>query len=309
MDKIAVVGSGRVGEAATLFLAQQNLAKEVILLDVKGDYAAGTALDIAETAPIFRFDTRIIGSGDMSLLRDSEIVIVTAGFPRKPGMSRSDVLQSNVQIIDSVVENVVKYAPNSMVLVVSNPVDIITYRAFKQARFARNKVFGQAGVLDSARMATFIALETGYSAKDINAMVLGGHGDSMVPMMRYTTINGISVERFLTKEQSDAIIHRTRNGGAEVLKLKEISSAYQAPGAATVEMVDAIVHDRKRILPTVAILDGEYQQKDIAMGVPAVLGKNGMEQVIELELTTDEQKMFDDSINSVRQDIDALAKL
>ncbi len=309
MDKIAVIGSGRVGEATTLFLAQQNLAKEVVLLDVKGDYAAGTALDIAQTAPIFRFDTRIIGSGDMSLVHDAQLIIVTAGFPRKPGMSRSDVLQSNVQIIDSVVDNVVKYAPNSMILVVSNPVDIITYRAFKQAGFPRNRVFGQAGVLDSARMATFIALETGYSAKDISAMVLGGHGDSMVPMMRYTTINGIAVERFLTKEQSDAIIHRTRNGGAEVLKLKEISSAYQAPGAATVEMVDAIVHDRKRILPTVCLLDGEYKEHDIAMGVPAVLGKHGMEQVVELELTADEQKMFSASVNSVRQDVDALAKL
>jgi malate dehydrogenase len=309
MDKIAVIGSGRVGEATTLFLAQQNLAKEVVLLDVKGDYAAGTALDIAQTAPIFRFDTRIIGSGDMSLLHDAQMIIVTAGFPRKPGMSRSDVLQSNVQIIDSVVENVVKYAPNSMILVVSNPVDIITYRAFKQAGFPRHRVFGQAGVLDSARMATFIALETGYSAKDINAMVLGGHGDSMVPMMRYTTINGIGVDRFLSKEQSDAIIHRTRNGGAEVLKLKEISSAYQAPGASTVEMVDAIVHDRKRILPTVCILDGEYKEHNIAMGVPAVLGKHGVEKVIELELNADEQKMFTASINSVRQDIDLLATL
>lgn len=309
MDKIAVIGSGRVGEATTLFLAQQNLAKEVVLLDVKGDYAAGTALDIAETAPIFRFDTRIIGSSDMSVMHDAQLVVVTAGFPRKPGMSRSDVLQSNVQIIDNVVENVLKYAPHSMVLVVSNPVDVITYRAFKKAGFPRNRVFGQAGVLDSARMATFIALETGYSAKDISAMVLGGHGDSMVPMMRYTTINGIAVENFLTAEQTQAIVTRTRNGGAEVLKLKEISSAYQAPGAATVEMVDAIVHDRKRVLPTVAILDGEYGEKQIAMGVPAVLGKHGMEKVIELELNPDEKKMFTDSVNSVRQDVDLLATL
>ncbi len=306
MDKIAIIGSGRVGEATTLFLAQQNLAREVVLLDVKGDYAAGTALDIAQTAPIFRFDTRIIGSGDMSLMHDAELIVVTAGFPRKPGMSRSDVLQSNIQIIDSVVENVVKYAPNSMILVVSNPVDVITYRAFKQARFPRNRVFGQAGVLDSARMATFIAMETGFSAKDINAMVLGGHGDSMVPMMRYTTINGIAVEQFLSPEQTAAIIHRTRHGGAEVLKLKEISSAYQAPGAATVEMVDAIVHDRKRILPTVCMLDGEYNEKDIAMGVPAVLGKHGMEKVIELSLTPEEQQMFTASVNSVRQDVNSL---
>ncbi len=303
MDKIAIVGGGRVGEATTLFLAQQHLAKELVLLDVKGDYAAGTALDIAETSSLFRFDSRIIGSSDMSLLRDAQIVVVTAGFPRKPGMSRSDVLQSNVQIIDAVVENVVKYAPNSIILVVSNPVDIITYRAFKQARFPRNRIFGQAGVLDSARMATFIAQETGYSAKDINAMVLGGHGDAMVPMMRYTTINGIGVEHFLTPEQTAAIIERTRHGGAEVLKLKEISSAYQAPGAATAEMVDAIVHDRKRVLPTVSILEGEYGEHDIAMGVPAVLGKFGMEKVIELELNADEKKMFTDSINGVRQDV------
>jgi malate dehydrogenase len=309
MDKIAVIGSGRVGEATTLFLAQQNLAKEIVLLDVKGDYAAGTALDIAQTAPIFRFDTQIIGSGDMSVMHDAQLVIVTAGFPRKPGMSRSDVLQSNVQIIDNVVENVLRYAPNSMILVVSNPVDIITYRAFKKAGFSRNRVFGQAGVLDSARMATFIAMETGFSAKDINAMVLGGHGDSMVPMMRYTTINGISVERFLSAEQTAAIVTRTRNGGAEVLKLKEISSAYQAPGASTVEMVDAIVHDRKRVLPTVAILDGEYGQHDVAMGVPVVLGKHGMEKIIELELNQDEQKMFTASVNSVRQDVGELAKL
>ncbi len=309
MHKITVVGSGRVGESTALFLAQQHLAKEVVLLDVRGEYAAGTALDIQETAPLFRFDTRLIGTADASQMKGSDIVVVTAGLPRKPGMSRSDVLETNINIIDTIVQDVVKHAPNAILLIVSNPVDSVTYRAFIKTGWPRERVFGQAGVLDAARMATFVAMETGLSAKDIQAMVMGGHGDAMVPMIRYTTVNGISVEQFLKHDQIERIIDRTRKGGAEVLQLKQNSSAYQAPAAAVVDMVDAIVHDRHRVLPTVAILQGEYGESDIAMGVPVMLGKKGLEKIIELPLNTAEKKMFDESIRYLRVDLEHLAKM
>ncbi|HDP88412.1 MAG TPA: malate dehydrogenase [Thioalkalivibrio sp.] len=306
MQKISIVGAGRVGESTAQFLARENLCREIVLIDVKDGVPQGAALDIQETAPLFGFDTRLSGSTDGAAMAGSGLVIITAGIPRKPGMSRSDVLDTNVAIIDKVMDDVVKHAPDAMVLVVSNPVDVLTYRAWQKSGWPRHRVFGQAGVLDSSRMAYFVASETGLSVKNIHAMVLGGHGDAMVPLIRYTTIAGIPIENFLDREVIDRIIERTRHGGAEILALKQTSSAYDAPAAAIAEMVDAIVRNRRQVLPTVAILDGEYGSDDVAMGVPCVLGKNGMEEVVVLELNHEEHKMFDESLAGVVADIERL---
>ena len=309
MNKITVVGAGRVGESTAQFIASRDLSRELTLVDINEGAASGAALDIQEDAPLFSFDTRLQGGSDPELMTDADLIVVTAGIPRKPGMSRSDVLETNVRVTDQIVENTLKYAPDSMLLFVSNPVDILTYRAWKKTGWDRSRVFGQAGVLDSTRMASFIAMETGYSALDIDAMVLGGHGDSMVPMMRYTTISGIPVSNFLPNEKIDEIVDRTRNGGAEILALRQNSSAFDAPAAATAAMVDAIVNDRKRILPSVAILENEYGCDDLAIGVPTVLGKNGMEKVIELELNNEEQSNFNNSVAAVKKDLEILATL
>lgn len=309
MKKITVVGAGRVGESTAQFIATRDLCRELVLIDINEGAASGAALDIQEDGPLFSFDTRLSGGNNPELMADSDLIIVTAGIPRKPGMSRSDVLTTNVRVTDEIVENTLKYAPNAMMLFVSNPVDILTYRAWKKTGWDRSRIFGQAGVLDSTRMASFIAMETGFSALDIDAMVLGGHGDSMVPMMRYTTISGIPVENFLSQQALDKIVQRTRSGGAEILALRQNSSAFDAPAASVAVMVDAIVHDRKRIMPTVALLNNEYGQSDLAIGVPTVLGKNGMEGVIELKLNASEQKDFDSSVATVRKDMQVLASL
>lgn len=303
MNKIAIIGAGRVGEATAHFLAQEDICRELALIDVREGVAQGVALDILQSAPLFGFDTHVTGHTAPENMAGADIVIVTAGIPRKPGMSRSDVLDTNVKIIDSIVDDVLRYAPNSMILVVSNPVDVLTYRAWHRTGWSRNRVLGQAGVLDSARMAAFVAMETGFSMKDIDAMVLGGHGDAMVPMVRYTTISGIAVTHFLDKAAIDRIVERTRHGGAEILALRQTSSAYDAPAAAIAAMVGAIAQDRKRVLPTVAILQGEYGESEVAMGVPCVLGKEGLEKVVELELTEEERYMFKTSLAGVRQDL------
>ena len=309
MKKITVVGAGRVGESTAQFIATRDLCRELVLIDINEGAASGAALDIQEDGPLFSFDTRLSGGSNPEMMADSDLIIVTAGIPRKPGMSRSDVLTTNVRVTDEIVENTLKYAPNAMMLFVSNPVDILTYRAWKKTGWDRSRIFGQAGVLDSTRMASFIAIETGYSALDIDAMVLGGHGDSMVPMMRFTTISGIPVENFLDQKTLDKIVQRTRSGGAEILALRQNSSAFDAPAASVAVMVDAIVHDRKRIMPTVAILDNEYGESDLAIGVPTVLGKNGAEKVIELQLNASEKKEFDSSVAMVRKDMQVLASL
>ena len=309
MSKITVVGAGLVGESTAQFIAPQDLCREIALLDINEGAASGAALDIQEDAPLFKFDTRLSGGSDPEIMSDSDLIIVTAGIPRKPGMSRSDVMEVNIKVTDQIVANTLKYAPDAMMLFVSNPVDILTYRAWKKTGWDRNRIIGQAGVLDSTRMASFIALETGYSSLDIDAMVLGGHGDSMVPMMRYTTISGIPISNFLEQKKIDDIVTRTRNGGAEILALRQNSSAFDAPAAAVSVMVDAIVNDRKRILPSVAILDNEFGCSDIAIGVPTVLGKNGMERVIELELNEQEQSDFDNSVIQVKNDLEVLTTL
>ena len=306
MDKITIVGAGRVGESTAQILAQRSLCKVLALLDVKEGAAAGAALDIQEAAPLFGYDTRVIGSTKAEIMADSGLVIITAGIPRKPGMSRSDVVDTNVAILDVIMDEVMEYAPDSKVIIVSNPVDFLTYYAWKKTGWHRSRVLGQAGVLDSSRMAAFVALETTFSVKDINAMVLGGHGDAMVPMTRFTTISGIPIEHFLDQEAIDRIVERSRFGGAEILALKKNSSAYDAPAAAIAEMVEAIVLDRRQVLPAVAILEGEYGQKDLAMGVPCVLSEEGMNNVVELPLNDSEKAMFDETIVNIKNDLKRL---
>ena len=309
MNKITIVGAGRVGESTAQFIAEKDMCREIALLDINQGAAEGAALDIQEVAPLFEYDTRLYGGSDPALMADSDLVIITAGLPRKPGMSRDDLLASNISIIDGIIDNIMQHAPDCLLLLVTNPVDVVTYFAWKKTGWARQRVFGQAGVLDSSRMASFIAIETGYSTQDIHTMVLGGHGDTMVPMHRYTTIAGIPVSNFISEAKLDEIVERTRHGGAEILALRQNSSAYDAPAASVAEMVDAIVHDRKRKLPTVSILEGEYGRKEIAIGVPAVLGKEGMEEVILLDLNEEERTMFDNSADLVQTHIDQLKQI
>ncbi|MBK1694265.1 malate dehydrogenase [Chromatium weissei] len=309
MKKISIVGAGRVGETTAQILAETELCRDIALFDVREDVPEGVALDILQSAPFFKFDGVLSGSNDPHILQNSDLVIVTAGFPRQPGMSRADVLESNVRIIDQVTDHIVTHAPNAMILVVSNPVDTLTYRVAQRTGWGRERVFGQAGVLDASRMASFIAQETGFSTRDITTLVLGGHGDTMVPVTRFCTINGVPIAHFLSQERIAAIVERTRTGGAEILALRKNSSAYDAPGAAVAAMVDAIVNNRRRLLPCVALLDGEYGETDIAMGVPCILGEHGVESVVTLDLNTEEQADFQRSAHAVRIDIERLNTL
>ncbi len=306
MKKICIVGAGRVGESTAQILAKEELCREVTLLDIHEGVPQGVALDIQQSASLLRFDTRVTGDTDPAIMQDADMIIITAGFPRKPGMSRSDVLEANLGIIDGLVDNAMKYAPDSMIMMVTNPVDVLTWRAWQRTGWSRQRVFGQSGALDTARMISFIALETGYSIKDISALVLGGHGDAMVPLARFTDIAGIPIEHFIEDATIQQIAERTRQGGGEILALKKHSSAYDSPAAAIASMVDAIRYNRRRILPCVSILDGEYGQTGIAMGVPAVLDENGLSKIIELKLNTAEQQDFDRSADMVREDIELL---
>lgn len=306
MHKICIVGAGRVGESTAQILAKEELCREVALLDIHDGIPQGVALDIQQSASLLRFDTRVIGDTDPAIMADSDMIIITAGFPRKPGMSRSDVLEANLAIIDELVDHAVRYAPETMIMMVTNPVDVLTWRAWQRTGWSRRRVFGQSGALDTARMISFIALETGYSIKDISALVLGGHGDAMVPLPRFTDIAGIPIEHFIDEATIQQIAERTRQGGGEILALKKHSSAYDSPAAAIASMVDAIGNNRRRILPCVSILDGEYGQTGIAMGVPAVLEETGLTQIIELKLNDKEQQSFDLSASMVRDDIKLL---
>lgn len=309
MKRIAIIGAGRVGESTAQILARDELCREVVLIDVREGAAEGTALDIQQAAPLFGFDTRVTGHTDPAAMAGAELVIITAGFPRKPGMSRSDVLEANLKIIDSILDSVLRFAPEAMLLMVTNPVDVLTYYAWKRTGWDRARVVGQAGVLDSSRMASFVALETGFSVLDIQATVLGGHGDAMVPLVRYTTIGGIPIGHFLDREAVARIVERTRQGGTEILALKKGSSAYDAPAASIAAMVDAISHNRRRVLSCVAPLQGEYGQGDVAIGIPVVLGAKGMERVVELAMTPQEAAWFAESIAYIRADIARLPNL
>jgi len=306
MNKIAIIGAGRVGESTAQILAKEELCRELVLLDIHEGMPQGVALDIQESASLLRFDTRVTGATDPVAIAGADIIIVTAGIPRKPGMSRSDVLETNLSIIDKIVTDALEHAPDAMLIMVTNPVDVLTWYAWQKSGWPRHRVFGQSGALDTARMTSFIALETGYSIKDISALVLGGHGDAMVPLPRFTDIAGIPVTHFLSEEKIRQINQRTRQGGGEILALKQHSSAYDSPAAAVAIMVDAISHNRRRILPCVSVLDGEYGQHDIAMGVPAVLTETGLTDIIELQLNADEKAAFQASADMVSADIATL---
>jgi malate dehydrogenase len=307
MNKISIIGgAGRVGETTALVIAEQGLCREVALLDVGEGAAAGAAKDIQQSASFFKFDVRIYGGHEAPIIDDSDLVIVTAGSPRKPGMSRRDVLQINRAVIDSIIDQVLHYAPHALLLLVTNPVDALTWYAWKQTGWERGRVFGQGGVLDASRMANSITQETGLSSKDIQTLVIGGHDDSMVPLFRFSSISGIPVTKFLDTAAIERVAEHTRNGGAEVLALRKTSSAYNAPAAAISTMVDAISHDRKRILPCVCVLDGEYGERDVTVGLPAVLGSQGIERIIELDLNEEESAAFRQSLLSMRASIDLL---
>jgi len=306
MQKVAIIGSGRVGETTAQILAEQETAREVVLIDIREDTPQGVALDIAQTAPFFHFDTKVTGSNDPAAMRDADVVIITAGVPRKPGMSRSDVLEINVKVIDGIVDDILEHAPDAIIIMVTNPVDVLTFRAWQRTGWNRERVLGQAGVLDASRMAAFIAMETGFSAHDITTIVLGGHGDSMVPVPRFCTVNGVPVSHFISDQRMAEIVQRTRDGGAEILALRKISSAYDAPGASVAAMVDAISRRRNRLLPCVVPLQGEYGQSDIAMGVPCVLSGNGLVKVVDLALNEQESAAFAKSAKGVLEDINKL---
>ena len=303
MQKITIFGAGRVGESSALMLAQKGLCREINLFDLRENAAAGAALDIMQSASYFGFDTQVNGGADVELVRDADLVIITAGSPRKPGMSREDVLDVNRSVINAIVDQVLEHAPDALLMVVTNPVDILTWHAWKRTGWERNRVFGLGGVLDSSRMTFFIARETGHSSRDIQTMVIGGHGDSMLPLFRFSSIHGINAEIVLDSEARERITRHTRNGGAQVLDLREDSSAYIAPGAAIATMVDAICNNRRQILPCVSVLDGEYRQQDTTAGVPVIMGRNGVERVIELPLNDAELADFQASIDAIRSDL------
>jgi malate dehydrogenase len=307
MNKISIIGgAGRVGETTALVIAEQGLCREVALLDVGEGAAEGAARDIQQSASFFKFDVQVHGGHDPAIIGDSDLVIVTAGSPRKPGMSRSDVLQTNRAVIDGIIDQVLQYTPHALLLLVTNPVDALTWHIWKQTGWNRGRVFGQGGVLDASRMANSITQETGLSSKDVQTLVIGGHDDTMVPLFRFSSISGIPVTKFLNPSAIESVAEHTRNGGAEVLALRKTSSAYNAPAAAITTMVDAISHDRKRILPCVCVLDGEYGEHDVTVGVPAVLGSQGVERVIELDLNEMEMAAFRHSLHGIRASIDLL---
>jgi len=299
--KISVIGAGNVGATCADVCAQKELANEVVLLDIKENFAEGKALDMWQTAPINLFDSRTIGvTNDYARTADSEVVVITSGLPRKPGMSRDDLIQTNAKIVKSVTEQVIKYAPNAIIVVVANPLDVMTYTAFLTAKIDPNRVFGMAGILDTARYRAFLATELNVSPKDIQAVLMGGHGDTMVPLPRYTTVGGIPVTEMIDEERLEAIIQRTKVGGGEIVKLLG-TSAWYAPGAAAAQMVEAIVRDQKRIFPVCAWLQGEYGMKDIYLGVPVKLGKAGIEEIIELQLNEEERSDLEGSATAVRE--------
>jgi len=298
--KVTVVGAGNVGATCADVLATREIANEIVLLDIKEGFAEGKALDIWETAPINLYDSRTIGStNDYTKTANSDVVVITSGLPRKPGMSRDDLIATNAGIVKTVTENVVKHSPNAIMIIVSNPLDVMTYCAFLSAKVDSSRVFGMAGVLDTARYRAFLASELNVSPKDIQAVLMGGHGDTMVPLTRYTTVSGIPITELIDSEKLDAIIERTKFGGGEIVKLLG-TSAWYAPGAAAAQMVEAIVRDQKRIFPVCAWLSGEYNLKDIYLGVPVVLGKNGIEKIIELDLNSEEKEMLNESADAVR---------
>ena len=306
VNKITVVGAGNVGATAAQRIAEKELARHVVMVDVAEGVPQGKGLDQYQSAPIEGFDSLVIGSNGYDESAGSDIVVITAGIPRKPGMSRDDLVNTNAGIMKAVCEQVKRTSPDAIVIVVSNPLDVMCYVAKQVTGFPRERVIGMAGVLDTARYCAFLAMAMDVSVKDIRAMVLGGHGDTMVPLVSYTSVSGIPVTQLLDKATLDAIVQRTRDGGAEIVKYLKTGSAYYAPSAGAVQMVEAIVNDQKRILPCAAWLDGEYGMSGLYLGVPCKLGRNGLEKVIEVELTADERAALEKSAQAVREPMAAL---
>ena len=300
MSKVTVVGAGNVGATCANVLAFNEVADQVVMLDVKEGISEGKALDMLQTASLLGYDSKIVGcTNDYAQTADSDVVVITSGIPRKPGMSRDDLIKTNAKIVKEVTEKVVKYSPEAIIIVVSNPLDVMTYTAYKAANKPSTKVFGMAGILDTGRYKAFLADALDVSPKDIHSLLLGGHGDTMVPLPRFTSIGGIPVTDLLNKEEIDAIVERTKKGGGELVNLMG-TSAWYAPGAAAAQMVEAIADDQKRIFPVCALLTGEYGQTDVYMGVPVKLGAQGIEEIIELKLNKDEQILLEESAKSLK---------
>jgi malate dehydrogenase len=309
MDKITIIGAGNVGSTCANVIAHKDLAKEIVIVDIKEGFAEGKALDIWQSSSINNFNSRVVGStNDYLKTKGSGIVVITSGLPRKPGMSRDDLIKSNAIIVKEVTEKVVKYSPEAIIIVVSNPLDVMTYAAYMTANKPSNKVFGMAGTLDTGRYKAFIAEALNVSPKDIHAMLLGGHGDTMVALPRYTSINGIPVTELLSHDVIEKIVERTRKGGGELVNLMG-TSAWYAPGAAAAQMVEAIVDDQRRIFPICAYLNGEYGLKDIYIGVPVILGRKGVEDIIEINLDKDEKTLLTESAKSVKESMKALDEM
>jgi len=307
--KVTVVGAGNVGATCADVLAYREVANEIVLLDIKEGLAEGKSLDIWQKAPIDLYDSRTIGAtNDYSKSAGSDVVVITSGLPRKPGMSRDDLIGTNAGIVKSVTENIIKHSPNAIIIVVSNPLDVMTYQAHLTSKLPRTRIMGMAGILDTGRYRAFLAEALNVSPKDIQAMLLGGHGDTMVPLPRYTTVAGIPVTELIDKDKLNAILERTKVGGGELVKLMG-TSAWYAPGSAAAQMVEAIVKDQRRIFPVCIKLEGEYGINDCYLGVPVILGKNGIERIIELDLTKDEKALMESSRKAVKEVMDVLEKL
>jgi malate dehydrogenase len=303
MKKITVVGAGNVGATVAQRVADKELAEQVVLVDVVDGIPQGKALDMFESAPVHGTDTRLIGSNGYEATEGSEIVVITAGLARKPGMSRDDLLAKNADIVGSCAENAFKHSPNAIFIIVSNPLDVMTYVALKKTGLPRNKVFGMAGVLDSARFRSFIAMELDVSVQDVTAFVLGGHGDSMVPLARYSTVAGIPLPELIPADRLEQIIQRTRDGGIEIVNFLKTGSAYYAPGSSAAQMVESIARNKKRILPCAVWLEGEYGLKDTVVGVPVKLGSKGIEEIIEIKLTDKESAELNKSADDVKANL------
>jgi len=303
--KVSIVGAGNTGAALAHWLAIKQVA-DIVLVDVVEGMPQGKALDLMQAAPVESFDCIITGSNDYADTAGSDVVVITAGVARKPGMSREDLANTNAGIVRDITEKVARYSPDAYLIILTNPLDVMCYVAYKVSGFPKHRVMGQSGILDSARFRTFIARELNVSFEDVHALVLGGHGDSMVPLPRYTHVGGIPIEQLLPREKIEELVQRTRDGGAEIVRLLKTGSAFFAPGAAMAEMVEAILRDRKRVLPVSAYLEGEYGESGIFMGVPVILGAGGVERIIEIELTEEERQAFTRSAADVRRAVEQL---
>jgi len=308
--KVSVIGAGFTGATTAFLVAQKELA-DVVLVDIPQmeNPTKGKALDMLESSPVLGFDARVVGTSNYNDTANSDIVVITAGIARKPGMSRDDLVATNAKIMRDVARNVAAHSPNAIIVVLTNPVDAMTYAIFKEIGFPKNRVIGQSGVLDTARFRTFVAEELNLSVEDVTGFVLGGHGDDMVPLVRYSYAGGIPLETLIAKDRLESIVERTRKGGGEIVNLLGNGSAYYAPAASLTQMVEAILKDKRRVLPAIAYLEGEYGYSDIYLGVPVVLGGSGIEQIIELELTADEKQALDKSVESVKAVLQVLPRL